>query len=38
MLGEEMIDEASRKMALVIAAKGPAAGLSRTQLYEPPVR
>ena len=27
MLGEEMIDEASRKMALVIAAKGRAAGL-----------
>jgi citrate lyase subunit beta/citryl-CoA lyase len=30
MLGEEMIDEASRKMALVVAAKGRAAGLSRT--------
>jgi citrate lyase subunit beta / citryl-CoA lyase len=30
MLGEEMIDEASRKMALVIAAKGRAAGLRRT--------
>lgn len=30
MLGDEMIDEASRKMALVIAAKGRAAGLSRT--------
>jgi citrate lyase subunit beta / citryl-CoA lyase len=29
MLGDEMIDEASRKMALVIAAKGRAAGLSR---------
>jgi citrate lyase subunit beta/citryl-CoA lyase len=28
MLGEEMIDEASRKMALVIAAKGRAAGLT----------
>jgi citrate lyase subunit beta/citryl-CoA lyase len=28
MLGEEMIDEASRKMALVVAAKGRAAGLS----------
>ena len=27
MLGDEMIDEASRKMALVIAAKGRAAGL-----------
>jgi citrate lyase subunit beta/citryl-CoA lyase len=30
MLGEEMIDEASRKMALVIAAKGRAAGLTRS--------
>ena len=30
MLGDEMIDEASRKMALVVAAKGRAAGLSRT--------
>lgn len=30
MLGEEMIDEASRKMALVVAAKGRAAGMSRT--------
>jgi citrate lyase subunit beta / citryl-CoA lyase len=30
MLGEEMIDEASRKMALVIAAKGRAAGLRRS--------
>ncbi|GIF57215.1 CoA ester lyase [Asanoa iriomotensis] len=30
MLGDEMIDEASRKMALVIAAKGRAAGLTRT--------
>ena len=29
MLGEEMIDEASRKMALVVAAKGRAAGMSR---------
>ena len=29
MLGAEMIDEASRKMALVIAAKGRAAGLRR---------
>jgi citrate lyase subunit beta/citryl-CoA lyase len=29
MLGDEMIDEASRKMALVIAAKGAAAGLPR---------
>jgi citrate lyase subunit beta/citryl-CoA lyase len=30
MLGEEMIDEASRKMALVVAAKGRAAGMTRT--------
>jgi citrate lyase subunit beta/citryl-CoA lyase len=30
MLGDEMIDEASRKMALVIAAKGRAAGMSRS--------
>ena len=29
MLGDEMIDEASRKMALVIAAKGRAAGPAR---------
>jgi citrate lyase subunit beta/citryl-CoA lyase len=38
MLGEEMIDEASRKMALVIAAKGRAAGLTRTRTFEPPER
>jgi citrate lyase subunit beta / citryl-CoA lyase len=31
MLGEEMIDEASRKMALVIAGKGRAAGMTRTR-------
>ncbi|ULN46227.1 CoA ester lyase [Mycolicibacterium goodii] len=37
MLGDEMIDEASRKMALVIAAKGRAAGLSRTgERFSPP--
>jgi citrate lyase subunit beta/citryl-CoA lyase len=29
MLGDEMIDEASRKMALVVAAKGRAAGMTR---------
>lgn len=29
MLGEEMIDEASRKMALVVVAKGRAAGMVR---------
>jgi citrate lyase subunit beta/citryl-CoA lyase len=36
MLGDEMIDEASRKMALVIAGKGRAAGLQRTSEFEPP--
>jgi len=36
MLGDEMIDEASRKMALVVAAKGRAAGMSRTSTFEPP--
>jgi len=36
MLGDEMIDEASRKMALVIAAKGRAAGLTRTSNFTPP--
>jgi citrate lyase subunit beta / citryl-CoA lyase len=36
MLGDEMIDEASRKMALVIAAKGRASGLVRTQKFTPP--
>ncbi|UGQ09492.1 CoA ester lyase [Yinghuangia sp. ASG 101] len=36
MLGDEMIDEASRKMALVISAKGRAAGMTRTSKFEPP--
>jgi len=36
MLGDEMIDEASRKMALVISSKGRAAGMQRTQSFEPP--
>ncbi|MEU4406709.1 CoA ester lyase [Streptosporangium sp. NPDC023963] len=36
MLGDEMIDEASRKMALVVAAKGRAAGLRRTTAFTPP--
>jgi citrate lyase subunit beta/citryl-CoA lyase len=36
MLGDEMIDEASRKMALVVSAKGRAAGLMRTQHFVPP--
>jgi len=36
MLGDEMIDEASRKMATVVAAKGRSAGLSRTSAFQPP--
>ena len=36
MLGDEMIDEASRKMALVMAGKGRAAGMQRTRTFEPP--
>ncbi len=36
MLGDEMIDEASRKMALVVAGKGRAAGMSRTSSFTPP--
>jgi citrate lyase subunit beta / citryl-CoA lyase len=36
MLGDEMIDEASRKMALVISAKGRAAGMQRSQTFHPP--
>lgn len=36
MLGDEMIDEASRKMALVISAKGRAAGMQRTKQFTPP--
>jgi citrate lyase subunit beta/citryl-CoA lyase len=36
MLGDEMIDEASRKMALVISAKGRAAGMARTTSFTPP--
>ena len=35
MLGDEMIDEASRKMALVISAKGRAAGMSRGEKWTP---
>lgn len=34
MFGSEMIDEASRKMALVISAQGRAAGLQRTRTFE----
>lgn len=36
MLGDEMIDEASRKMALVISAKGRAAGMTRSTRWTPP--
>jgi citrate lyase subunit beta/citryl-CoA lyase len=36
MLGDQMIDEASRKMALAVAAQGRAAGLSRKSSFEPP--
>jgi citrate lyase subunit beta / citryl-CoA lyase len=36
MLGDEMIDEASRKMALVISAKGRAAGMARSDVWTPP--
>ena len=37
MLGDEMIDEASRKMALVVAAQGRAAGMARTgERFAPP--
>ena len=36
MLGDEMIDEASRKMALVVAGKGRAAGMQRTEPWTPP--
>jgi citrate lyase subunit beta / citryl-CoA lyase len=36
MLGDEMIDEASRKMALVLAAKGRAVGMTRTSAFRAP--
>ena len=36
MLGDEMIDEASRKMALVVSAKGRAAGMQRTKSFRKP--
>ena len=36
MLGDEMIDEASRKMALVISGKGRAAGMQRGEVWSPP--
>lgn len=37
MLGDEMIDEASRKMALVISAKGRAAGMEPSSMWSPPI-
>jgi citrate lyase subunit beta/citryl-CoA lyase len=36
MLDGDMIDEASRKLALVAAGRGRAAGLTRTRHFEPP--
>jgi citrate lyase subunit beta/citryl-CoA lyase len=36
MLDGDMIDEASRKLALVTAVRGRAAGLTRTRRLEPP--
>jgi citrate lyase subunit beta / citryl-CoA lyase len=36
VIGDEMIDEASRKMALVISSKGRAAGMQRTNPWTPP--
>jgi citrate lyase subunit beta / citryl-CoA lyase len=38
MLDGEMIDEASRKLAVVAAARGRAAGLARTVSFQPPPR
>lgn len=37
MLGEEMIDEASRKMALVVSAEGRFNGMSRTEIWAAPI-
>jgi citrate lyase subunit beta/citryl-CoA lyase len=37
MLGEEMIDEASRKMALVVSAEGRSNGMSRTEIWAAPI-
>jgi citrate lyase subunit beta/citryl-CoA lyase len=36
MLGDEMIDEASRKMALVVSAKGRSAKMRRTAVWRAP--
>jgi len=35
MLGDEMIDEASRKMALVVSAAGRASAMTRTNIWRP---
>lgn len=35
MLGDEMIDEASHKIALVVASKGRSAGMDRTNVWTP---
>ena len=35
MIGSEMIDEASRKMALVVSGKGRAAAMARTVWFDP---
>lgn len=37
MLGDEMIDEASRKMALVVSAEGRSNGMSRTEIWAAPI-
>lgn len=37
MLGDEMIDEASRKMALVIAGQGRASGMERLDVWKPEI-
>ncbi len=36
MLGDEMIDEASRKMAVVVTVKGRSAGMERSDVWQPP--
>ncbi len=36
MLGDEMIDEASRKMATAVVGKGRAAGMTRTDVWHAP--
>jgi citrate lyase subunit beta/citryl-CoA lyase len=36
MLRDEMIDEASRRIALAVVARGKAAGLGRTFVFELP--